>query len=50
MKKTLSINRYEKEKDKFINEISDNPKISASLDKEIDLMDIEGNDIYNETE
>jgi len=40
---------YEKEKDKFIDEISENPAISATPD-DIELVDLEGDDIYDDLE
>lgn len=40
---------YEKEKDKFIQDISENPQVSATPD-DIELVDLEGDDIYNDLE
>ncbi|GAH59551.1 unnamed protein product, partial [marine sediment metagenome] len=40
---------YEKEKDKFIQDISEKPQISATPDN-IELVDLEGDDIYNDLE
>ena len=40
---------YEKEKDKFIDDISENPQIKATPD-DIELVDLEGDDIYNDLE
>ena len=40
---------YEKEKDKFIKDISENPQVSATPDN-IELVDLEGDDIYNDLE
>ncbi len=40
---------YEKEKDKFIKEISENPQVSATRD-DIVLVDLEDNDIFNDLE
>ncbi len=40
---------YEKEKDKFIHNILENPQISATTN-EIELVDLEGDDVYNDLE
>jgi len=40
---------YEKEKDKFIEDISENPQIRATPD-DIELVDLEGDDVYNDLE
>ena len=41
---------YEKEKDKFIDDISENPAISATLEDDIELVDLEGDDVFNDLE
>ena len=40
---------YEKEKDKFIDDISENPQVMATPD-DIELVDLEGDDVFNDLE